>query len=138
MNPSDTNPFENSAITSILVVSDLLKSKSFYTDILGAELYREYPESVVLSFLDSWILLVLPGGPTEDKPGIHFRTQKDPDNVSHSFTIRVQNCEESYGILKSRGALFITSPFKRGNEVRCFFRDPDGHLFEISEYRQGG
>ena len=24
-----------------------------------------------------------------------------------------------------------------GAEVRCFFRDPDGCLFEISEYRGG-
>jgi catechol 2,3-dioxygenase-like lactoylglutathione lyase family enzyme len=21
-----------------------------------------------------------------------------------------------------------------GGEIRCFFRDPDGHLFEISQY----
>ena len=42
MNTLDANPFESSAITIILVVSDLLKSKSFYIDILGAELYREY------------------------------------------------------------------------------------------------
>ncbi len=95
MSTLDTHPFQGSAFTTILVVSDLLKSKSFYIDILGAELLpREYPESVVLSFLDSWILLVLPGGPTEDKPDIQFRTQKDPDNVSHSFTIRVQNCKK--------------------------------------------
>ena len=138
MNPLDANPFENSAITTILVVSDLLKSKSFYIDILGAELYREYSESVVLSFLDSWILLVLPGGPTEDKPDIHFRTQKDSNNVSHSFTIRVQNCKKSYEIIKSRGASFITPPFRRGSETRCFFKDPDGHLFEISEYTRAG
>jgi catechol 2,3-dioxygenase-like lactoylglutathione lyase family enzyme len=134
MNPSNANPFESSVITTILVVSDMLKSKLFYLDILGAELYREYGESVVIKFLDSWILLVLPGGPTEDKPDIHFRTQNDPAIVSHSFTIRVQNCKESYEILKSRGASFITPPFKRGSEVRCFFSDPDGHLFEISEY----
>jgi len=136
MNSSNADPFESSAITSILVVSDLMKSKSFYIDILGAELYREYGESVVLSFLDSWILLVLPGGPSEDKPDIHFGIKMETNSVSHSFTIRVQNCKESYEILKSRGALFLTPPFKRGLEVRCFFKDPDGHLFEISEYTQ--
>ena len=134
MNHTVANPFENSALTTILVVSDLLKSKSFYIDVLGAELYREYGESVVLRFLENWILLVLPGGPTEDKPDIHFRIQMEPNTVSHSFTIRVQNCRESYNILKSKGVLFITPPFERGSEVRCFFKDPDGHLFEISEY----
>jgi len=136
MNHTDTNPFESSALTTILVVSDLLKSKSFYIDFLGAELYREYGESVVLRFLENWILLVLPGGPTEDKPDIYFRIQKEPNTVSHSFTIRVQNCRESYNILKSKGVLFITPPFERRSEVRCFFKDPDDHLFEISEYKE--
>jgi catechol 2,3-dioxygenase-like lactoylglutathione lyase family enzyme len=138
MNHTDANPFESSALTTILVVSDLLKSMSFYIDVLGAELYREYGESVVLKFLGNWILLVLPGGPTPDKPDIHFRIQKKPNIVSHSFTIRIQNCKESYNILKSKGVLFITPPFERGSEVRCFFKDPDGHLFEISEYKATG
>ena len=33
----------------------------------------------------------------------------------------------------SRGADFLTPPVDRGGEIRAFFRDPDGHLFEISE-----
>ena len=130
------DPFEKSELTTILVVSDIVKSKAFYVDILGAELYREYGESVVLKFLGSWILLVLPGGPTADKPDIHFGIQNEVNDVSHSFTIRVQNCQDSFTILKEKGVAFITPPFDRGAEVRCFFMDPDGHLFEISEYKQ--
>jgi catechol 2,3-dioxygenase-like lactoylglutathione lyase family enzyme len=131
------NPFESSQLTTILVVSDLRESKSFYIDMLGAELFREYSgSSVVLKFLENWILLVLPGGPTEDKPDIHFQTHQDKNVVSHSFTIRVDNCQQTYDILQVRGVEFITPPFDRGAEIRCFFRDPDNHLFEISEYRQ--
>ena len=37
-----TNPFENSALTTILVVSDMSTSKTFYLDVLGATLFREY------------------------------------------------------------------------------------------------
>ena len=33
------------------------------------------------------------------------------------------------------GATFLTEPVTSGAETRAFFRDPDGHLFEISEYR---
>lgn len=29
---------------------------------------------------------------------------------------------------------FLTPPREEGGEIRCFFRDPDGHLFEISQY----
>ena len=139
MEQKSDNPFENSELTTILVVSDLAKSRSFYVDVLGAKIFREYGgNSVVLELLNNWILLVLPGGPTEDKPDIHFQPSADLAQVSHSFTIRVQDCKKSYDILKSRGAIFITPPFDWGMETRCFFRDPDGHLFEISEYKQSG
>ena len=136
MGSDNDNPFVDSALTSILVVSDISRSKSFYVDVLGAGIYREYGgDSLVLEFLENWILLVTSGGPTDDKPGTRFNPPADQNSVSHSFTIRVKDCLKSYEILKKRGAEFITPPMKRGAETRCFFRDPDGHLFEISEYR---
>jgi hypothetical protein len=30
-----------------------------------------------------------------------------------------------------RGAEFLTPPIDRGREVRCYIRDPDGHLIEV-------
>jgi len=123
-------------LTTILVVSDLEKSKSFYRHILGAELYREYSgTSVVFRLMNNWILLVTGGGPTKDKPEISFSSPENSNQVSHSFTIRVQDCQSAYEDLKSRGAQFLTPPFDWGYEIRCFFRDPDGHLFEISEIK---
>jgi catechol 2,3-dioxygenase-like lactoylglutathione lyase family enzyme len=137
MNTQINNPFEQSALTSILVVADIAVAKEFYTGVLGATIYREYGgDSIVLSFLENWILLVTAGGPTDDKPGISFLPPPGRTQVSHSFTIRVKNCNEAYEILKARGASFVTPPVSRGAETRCFFHDPDGHLFEISEYRQ--
>lgn len=137
MGNDTNNPFIDSALTTLLVVSDMAKSRKFYVDVLGAKLFREYGgDSLVLEFLNHWILLVTPGGPTEDKPRTHFVPPKDKDTVSHSYTIRVKDCRKSYEILKDKGADFITPPIDRGPETRCFFRDPDGHLFEISEYRE--
>ena len=130
------DPFKSSEVTTILVVNDLLLSKAFYLDKLGASLYREYgKDSVVIQFLKHWILLVTAGEPTEDKPQVHFLPPANPNHVSHSFTIRVSDCEASYQELTARGVVFLTPPVKRGAETRCFFQDPDGHLFEISEYR---
>jgi len=129
------NPFIESALTTILVVSDMVVSKNFYINVLGAKLFREYGgDSLVMEFLGNWILLVLPGGPTKDKPQTHFVPPSDKDFVSHAYTIRVKDCIKSCEILKERGAKFITPPIANGAETRCFFRDPDGHLFEISEY----
>lgn len=133
----ENSPFEDSALTTILVVSDMARSKAFYVDVLGAKIFREYGgDSLVLEFLGNWILLVTPGGPTEDKPETRFKVSEDKNSVSHSFTIRVKDCMASYRLLLERGAEFITAPLTRGFETRCFFRDPDSHLFEISEYRQ--
>lgn len=129
------NPFEGSELTTILVINDLELSKKFYIDVLGATVYREYGgNSIVLEFLNNWILLVTPGGSTKDKPETVFVPPKNKNSVSHSFTIRVKDCNKSYKILKERGAKFITPPINWGTETRCFFNDPDGHLFEISEY----
>lgn len=131
------NIFGNdAACTSILVIKDLDRSIPFYRDVLGASLYREYGgTSAVFNFLNHWLLLVTEGGPTPDKPQTHFRTIQNPDIVSHAFTIRVDDCNKTYQELMAKGAEFITPPVENGAETRCFFRDPDGHLFEISEYR---
>ena len=131
------NPFEDSALTTILVVADMAKSKPFYTKILGASIYREYGgTSIVLEFLNNWILLVTPGEPSKDKPVTFFISPSNSNKVDHSFTIRVNDCLKSYEILKERGAVFITPPVSWGSETRCFFNDPDGHLFEISSHKK--
>jgi len=131
------DPFNKSALTTILVISNIDDAKVFYVEKLGASIFREYGgNSLVLEFLGNWFLLVTPGEPTDDKPNTHCLPPENKNRVSHSFTIRVEDCRESYRILKERGVEFITSPIDRGAETRCFFRDPDGHLFEISEYRR--
>ena len=127
-------PVDGVELTQLLVVADLDRARRFYRDVLGAELYREYGgTSAVFRFQGSWILLVTGGGPTEDKPGVTFAPPTDPNTVSHQMTLRVPDCRAAYEVLKNRGAEFLTPPVDRGGEIRCFFRDPDGHLLEISE-----
>jgi catechol 2,3-dioxygenase-like lactoylglutathione lyase family enzyme len=133
---SDTFPTPEMALTHIMVVRDMATSRTFYRDVLGATVHREYGgTSCVLQFAGSWLLLVTGGGPTDDKPDVSFAPPSDPTEVSHAITIRVPDCRESYETLKARGAEFLTPPHDWGGEVRCFFRDPDGHLLEISEAR---
>jgi catechol 2,3-dioxygenase-like lactoylglutathione lyase family enzyme len=134
-----TFPAADTALTHILVVSDLERSRAWYTDVLGATLYREYGgSSVVLSFAGAWLLLVTGGGPTDDKPDVTLVPPPDPDLRDNLFTIRVDDCRATFELLGGRGATFLTAPVTRGAETRCYFRDPDGHLFEISEYRASG
>jgi catechol 2,3-dioxygenase-like lactoylglutathione lyase family enzyme len=129
-------PGEGMEVTHLLVVSDLDRSRAFYSDVVGAELYREYGgTSAVFRLLGTWLLLVTGGEPTEDKPTVTFAAPEDPDRVHHQMIIGVQDCRAAYETLRSRGAEFLTPPVDRGWEVRCFFRDPDGHLIELSEAR---
>jgi catechol 2,3-dioxygenase-like lactoylglutathione lyase family enzyme len=127
-------PVEGVELTLLLVVADIERARAFYAEVLGAKLFREYGGgSAVLEFQRNWLLLVTGGGPTEDKPDVVFAPPLDPNRVSHQLTMRVPDCRAAYEVLTSRGAEFLTPPVDRGGEIRCFFRDPDGHLLEISE-----
>jgi len=124
--------------TLVLVVGDIDRARTFYRDVLGAEIHREYGgTSIVLRFLGTWILLVTGGGPTPDKPDVTFVAPADPNAVDHEITVRVPDCRAAYDTLLSRGAELLTPPVESDWEVRAFFRDPDGHLLEISEARSG-
>ncbi|MFE3492581.1 VOC family protein [Streptomyces sp. NPDC059175] len=128
---------EGAELTHLLVVGDVDRSRDFYRDVVGAELVREYGgTSAVLRLCGTWLLLVAGGGPTADKPRVTFAPPEDPDRASHEMTFRVPDCRAAYDALRARGADFLTPPVDHGMEVRCFFRDPDGHLLELSEVRR--
>jgi catechol 2,3-dioxygenase-like lactoylglutathione lyase family enzyme len=41
--------------------------------------------------------------------------------------------EEVMADWSAKGARFLTPPIHRGAEIRCYMRDPDGHLIEVGE-----
>ena len=133
---TDQFPVDGMELTHLLVVSDLERSRAFYHDVLGATVTREYGgSSCVLRFLGTWLLLVTAGPPTEDKPTVTFAPPDDPDRVAHELTIRVPDCRAAHATLTARGAIFLAPPSESAWEIRAFFRDPDGHLIEISEVK---
>ena len=136
MSTSEAFPADGMELTTLLVVADAAQARDWYRDVLGATVIREYAgTSCVLQLLGTWILLVTGGGPTRDKPTVSFDTPADPDRVSSEIIVRVPDCVGAYEVLVARGAEFLTPPVDNGYETRAFFRDPDGHLFEISESR---
>ena len=131
-------PVASMELTHILVVTDMTRSTAFYRDVLGRRSSREYGgTSSVFQFQGAWLLLVTGGGPTADKPTVTFEPPANPDRVSHSMTIRAPDCRAAFATLSARGAVFLTPPVESDWEVRAFFRDPDGHLLEISEAKAG-
>jgi catechol 2,3-dioxygenase-like lactoylglutathione lyase family enzyme len=126
--------FEASALTHMLVVSDVERSREWYVNVLDAQLFGEYGgTSVVLELVGSWILLVTGGAPDAGKPQVTLVPPVDPDHPSGQLIFRVDDCIGLYELLSGRGAQFLAEPHVRDGETRAFFRDPDGHLFEISE-----
>jgi catechol 2,3-dioxygenase-like lactoylglutathione lyase family enzyme len=131
--PTDLSSW-GSELTHILVVHDLARAVAFYRDVLGATVVREYGgTSAVFQLFGAWLLLVTGGSPTEDKPTVTFAAADNPDRVSHSMTFRVADCRAAHQVLTDRGAVFLAPIAESDWEIRGFFRDPDGHLLEISE-----
>ena len=129
-------PPPDATLTHLLVVSDIERSQHWYVDVLGAHLEHAYGgTSVVLKLLDQWLLIVTGGEPTADKPTVTFERPADPERVGAEMIFGVPDCHAAYDTLRERGAVFLTPPVEYDWEIRAFFRDPDGHLFEISEAR---
>jgi catechol 2,3-dioxygenase-like lactoylglutathione lyase family enzyme len=53
--------------------------------------------------------------------------------VSSFLNIRVADIQAVYAEWSARGAEFLTPPIDRGAEIRCYLRDPDGHLIEVGQ-----
>ena len=87
------------------------------------------PTNVALA--NSWIVINSGGGPTDDKPAVTLETPRDPDRVSSFLNIRVKDIEAVYAEWSARGAQFLTPPKQHAYEIRCYIRDPDGHLIEV-------
>lgn len=127
-------PAEATDLTRLLVVADLARSVTWYRDVLGAEVVGEYGgTSAVLRFVGSWLLLVTGGGPTADKPTVTMAAPADADTATAELIVAVPDCRAAHAELAARGAVFLAEPVEYPWEVRAFFRDPDGHLFEISQ-----
>jgi catechol 2,3-dioxygenase-like lactoylglutathione lyase family enzyme len=126
------SPDEGIALTHFIVSADVERSRRFYTDVLGGETVRTGEPSVV-ALANSWIIINIGGGPTDDKPTVTLETPPDPDRVSSFLNIRVADIQSVYEEWSARGAEFLTPPEKRKTEYRCYIRDPDGHLIEVGQ-----
>jgi catechol 2,3-dioxygenase-like lactoylglutathione lyase family enzyme len=125
-------PDEGILLTHFIVSDDVERSRRFYTDVLGGETIMA-GEPTFVALANSWIIINAGGGPTEDKPTVTLETPPDPDRISSFLNIRVADIEAVYDEWSSRGAEFLTPPQDRGAEIRCYIRDPDGHLIEVGQ-----
>jgi catechol 2,3-dioxygenase-like lactoylglutathione lyase family enzyme len=140
MSTTDTNasearlPFPGIpiAVAHFIVSADVERSRQFYTEVLGGVAVATTPVTYI-ALANSWIIINEGGGPTDDKPTVTLQTPADPDRVSSFLNLRVADIDAAYTEWKARGADFLTPPKQHPVEIRCYIRDPDGHIIEVGQ-----
>jgi catechol 2,3-dioxygenase-like lactoylglutathione lyase family enzyme len=125
-------PQEGIVLTHFVVSDDVERSRRFYTEVLGGTTVLAGEPSFV-ALANGWIIINAGGGPTEDKPTVTLETPPDLDRVSSFLNIRVADIHAIHAEWTARGAEFLTPPIQRATEIRCYLRDPDGHLIEVGQ-----
>ena len=129
-------PKEGFMLTHFLTVSDVKRSAEFYLRILGGNVVRE-GEPTIIQIANSWIILNVGGGPTDDKPNVTLRTPQNATEASNFMNIRVVDIRSCYEEWRERGAEFLTEPKDHRFEIRCYMRDPDGYIIEVGQSKNG-
>ena len=125
-------PSEGFVLTHFIVSADVPRSAAFYSDVLGGEVVLQGEPSIV-ALANSWVIINVGGGPTEDKPDVVLEPPQEPNRVIAFLNIRVADIQACYEQWSSKGAEFLTPPQQRQTEIRCYMRDPDGHLIEVGQ-----
>jgi len=84
-------------------------------------------DPVIMKIANSWLILNVGGGPTDDKPTVTLAPPDDPDHASAFLNLRVADIAAACAEWSARGAEFLTEPKDHGREIRAYIRDPDGH-----------
>jgi len=125
-------PTEGFIITHLLIVADQDRSRDFYSRVLGGQVIRER-DPVVVRLRNSWIIINSGGGPTDDKPEVIAAPPQSSHVLTSCLNIRVADVWAIYREWRTRGAEFLSEPKDHGKEIRCYIRDPDGHLLEVGQ-----
>jgi len=121
-------------LAHFIVSDDVERSKRFYTEVLGGRLAFAGPGGLTyVALANTWIIINVGGGPTDDKPTVTLETPRYPDRVSSFLNIRVRDIHAVYAEWSARGAEFLTPPKQHQYEIRCYIRDPDGYLIEVGQ-----
>ena len=80
-------PAEGIVLTHFIVSTDVPRSAAFYSDVLGGEVVLE-GEPTIVQLANSWVIINVGGGPTEDKPEVVLEAPKEPNLVSAFLNIR--------------------------------------------------
>lgn len=81
-------PKEGFVLTHFLTVADIKQSAEFYLRVFGGKIIRS-GEPTIIQIANSWLVLNVGGGPTDDKPTITLNTPQNLNEASNFMIIRV-------------------------------------------------
>ena len=91
---------------------------------------------VILRLANTWLTLVVGGGPTEDKPTVTLSTPTDQDNACGFMNFPGgRHCTHIQGMVGAGRAIPERTDRPRDRDPRNI-RDPDGHLIEVGRLRR--
>src|SRR3954462_2958801 len=128
-------PQDGFNVANFLTVTDVKRSLRFYETVFGGRILSRGDSSGApghVQIANTWLLVNPGGGPTPDKPTVTLSVP-NPAKISSFMNIRVADMQACYTLWKSRGAEFITDPFPKYGETRCYIRDPDGYIIEVGQ-----
>jgi catechol 2,3-dioxygenase-like lactoylglutathione lyase family enzyme len=109
---------------TFLYTSDLASTADFYEKVLGFELALDQGVCRIYRVCTNGYL------------GFCQREGIQPERDNVIFTMITPQVDEMYDDLKARGVVFEKPPElnPKFNIYHCFFRDPNGYLFEIQKF----
>lgn len=128
-------PEQGFVVADTLIVEDIARSRDFYSRVFGGEVVwdGESGGPAIVELGNTWVIINVGGGPTDDKPQVTLTPPQDPDLVDSFLNLRVADIRSSYEEWRSRGAEFLTEPKEHEHEIRAYIRDPDGYLIEVGQ-----
>ena len=128
------SPPEGIVLAHFIISGDVERSRRFYSEVLGGTLAYSGPGGLTyVALSNSWIIMNVGGGPTDDKPEVTLEPPGDPHRTSSFLNLRVADIRGAYEEWRRRGAEFLTPPKQHEREIRCYMRDPDGYLIEVGQ-----
>src|SRR6476620_2040343 len=94
--PKSTPQAERIVLAHFIVSDDVERSRRFYTDVLGGRVVSSSGELTYVALANSFVIINVGGGPTDDKPEVTLATPRDSEPVSSFLNIRVADIKTVY------------------------------------------
>lgn len=105
-------------------MTDIKKAVSFYRDILGLKIKSEWSNYVLFDLAGTTTLAIMLGGKKGRKEG------------APNIYLAVDNVDEEYERLKTKGVIFVEPPKKQyWGGYAALFADPDENLLYLTQTR---